>query len=113
MAVNHVILKEFYVDRQVPYFIDYLKRYTDCPFLVELVRDGKGYRAGQLLRANRLARYKDVENGDWKMLVSDAKSGRAAHAEGHGRLPLGQNEKGKWNLELGGRRWTTAPSIQC
>jgi nitrate reductase alpha subunit len=42
MAVNHVILKEFYVDRQVPYFIDYLKRYTDCPFLVELVRDGMG-----------------------------------------------------------------------
>ena len=60
MAVNHVILKEFYVDRQVPYFLDYLKRYTDCPFLVELVRDGKGYRAGQLLRANRVARYKDV-----------------------------------------------------
>ncbi len=25
MAVNHVLLKEFYVDRQVPYFIEYLK----------------------------------------------------------------------------------------
>ncbi len=36
MAVNHVILKEFYVDRQVPYFLDYLKRYTDCSFLVTL-----------------------------------------------------------------------------
>ena len=25
MAVNHVLLKEFYVDRQVPYFVDYLE----------------------------------------------------------------------------------------
>ena len=36
MAVNHVLLKEFYVDRQVPYFVDYLKKYTDMPFLVEI-----------------------------------------------------------------------------
>ena len=34
MAADHVILKEFFVDRQVPYFIQYLKRYTDLPFLV-------------------------------------------------------------------------------
>ncbi|MBL1981071.1 hypothetical protein ELI71_32155, partial [Klebsiella pneumoniae] len=36
MAVNHVLLKECYVLRQVPYFSDYLKRYTDNPFLVEV-----------------------------------------------------------------------------
>ena len=93
MAVNHVILKEFYVDRQVPYFLDYLKRYTDCPFLVELVRDGKGYRAGQLLRANRLARYKDVENGDWKMLVLDAKSGEPRMPKGQVGFRWGQRER--------------------
>ena len=89
MAVNHVILKEFYVDRQVPYFLDYLKRYTDLPFLVELDRDGKGYRAGQLLRAKRLARYKDVENGDWKMLVLDAKSAEPRMPKGQVGLSLG------------------------
>ena len=98
MAVNHVILKEFYVDRQVPYFLDYLKRYTDCPFLVELVRDGKGYRAGQLLRANRVARYKDVENGDWKMLVLDAKSAEPRMPKGAVGFRWPQKEKGKWNL---------------
>jgi nitrate reductase alpha subunit len=38
MAVNHVILKEFYVERQVPYFTQYLQQYTDMPFLVELGR---------------------------------------------------------------------------
>ena len=28
--------KEFFVDRQMPYFTDYVKRYTDLPFLVRL-----------------------------------------------------------------------------
>ncbi len=99
MAVDHVILKEFYADRQVPYFTNYLKRFSDCPFLIELVRDENGYRAAQLLRANRLTRYKDVDNGDWKMLVLDASSGEL-------RMPKGQvgfrwgPEKGKWNLTL-------------
>jgi len=99
MAVNHVILKEFYVDRQVPYFTNYLKQFSDCPFLVELVRDDNGYRTAQLLRANRLARYQHVDNGDWKMLIFDANSGAP-------RMPKGQvgfrwgPEKGKWNLTL-------------
>jgi nitrate reductase alpha subunit len=34
MAMGHVILREFHVDRQVPYFVDYAKRYTDMPMLV-------------------------------------------------------------------------------
>ena len=32
--MGHVILKEFFVDRQAPYFTDYVKQYTDLPFLV-------------------------------------------------------------------------------
>ena len=36
MALGHVILKEFHVERQVPYFQDYCRRYTDMPFLVRL-----------------------------------------------------------------------------
>ena len=99
MAVNHIVLKEFYVDRQVPYFIDYVKRYTDLPFLVELVPEGNAYRMWKLVRANRLARYADVSNGDWKMVVLDARTGEP-------RMPKGQvgfrwdKEKGKWNLKL-------------
>ena len=38
MAMGHVILNEFFVDRDVPYFVDYVKRYTDLPFLVGLER---------------------------------------------------------------------------
>ena len=41
MAMGHVILKEFFVERQVPRFVDYVQRYTDLPFLVTLEeRDG-------------------------------------------------------------------------
>ncbi len=36
MAMTHVIFKEFYIDRQVDYFTDYAKTYTDLPFVVVL-----------------------------------------------------------------------------
>ena len=36
MAMGHVILTEFFRDRQVDYFTDYVKTYTDAPFLVTL-----------------------------------------------------------------------------
>ena len=38
MAMSHVILKEFYVDRQSEYFADYAKAFTDLPFAVVLER---------------------------------------------------------------------------
>jgi nitrate reductase alpha subunit len=96
-AVNHVILKEFYAERQVPYFTDYLKRYSDAPFLVELEKAENGYSAGRFLRANRLERYCAVEKGEWKLLVFD----QTAETP---RMPQGaigfrwQEKKGQWNL---------------
>ncbi len=36
MAMGHVILKEFFVDRTTPYFDEYTKKYTDLPHLVVL-----------------------------------------------------------------------------
>jgi len=99
MAVNHVILKEFYVDRQVPYFADYLKRFSDAPFLVELHPVDGGYAAGQFLRANRLAGYADVENGDWKLLVHDQGSDQPKMPKGAVGFRWGQI-KGNWNLQM-------------
>jgi nitrate reductase alpha subunit len=99
MAVNHVLLKEFHHERQVPYFIDYTKRYTDAPYLVELKQEGNVFEAGQLLRAKRLKQYANVENGDWKFLMWDVKSKTP-------KMPMGSvgfrwgTEKGKWNLQL-------------
>ena len=72
MAVNHVILRNT-TSTLVPYFVDYVKRYTDLPFLVELERDGNGYKMGGCF-AQGIARYKDMENNDWK-LVLDATTG--------------------------------------
>jgi nitrate reductase alpha subunit len=40
MAMGHVILREFFVDRSTPRFLDYVKRYTDLPFLVTLEPHG-------------------------------------------------------------------------
>ena len=100
MAVNHVILKESHHEKKVPYFLDYNRQYSDSPFLVELEARGESYKAGRLLRANRLERYKDVENGDWKFLMWDEGDGRP-------RMPMGavgdrwaKKEKGQWNLLL-------------
>jgi nitrate reductase alpha subunit len=85
MAVNHVLLREFHHEQQVPYFLDYLRQYTDAPFLVELEPLERGHRPGRLLRANRLEPYKDVENGDWKFLMWDRGDNRPKMR----RLPLG------------------------
>ena len=99
MAVNHVILKEFHADRTVPYFNDYVRRFTDSSFLVELTPEGDSLKAGQFLRADRVERYAGVENGDWKMLVHDRNSGSL-------RMPKGtvgfrwQEEMGQWNIKM-------------
>ncbi len=99
MAVNHVLLKEFHHERRVPYFLDYCKRYTDAPFLVELCQDGAAYRPGQLLRAGRLAKYRDAEHGEWKFLMWDATTEQPLMPMGSSGFRWGA-EKGKWNLEL-------------
>ena len=48
MAVDHVILQEFHAARQVPYFVNYLKRFSDSPFLVALGQVGKRLHGGPL-----------------------------------------------------------------
>ena len=50
LAMGHVILKEFYVDREVPYFQDYVRRFTDLPLLVTLREREGAYVADRFLR---------------------------------------------------------------
>ncbi|MBI3664402.1 MAG: nitrate reductase subunit alpha [Acidobacteria bacterium] len=99
MAVNHVLLKEFHHEKQTPYFIDYTKKYTDAPYLVELQKVEGGYRPGQMLRANRLKPYGSVENGEWKFLMWDETLQQPKMPMGSSGFRWGQ-EKGKWNLLL-------------
>jgi nitrate reductase alpha subunit len=99
MAANHVLLKEFHHDKPEPYFIEYSKKYTDAPYLVELKEEGGAWRAGQMLRANRLAGYTGIDNGDWKFLMWDEADQRPKVPMGSSGFRWGQ-EQGKWNLLL-------------
>ena len=98
MAVTHVILKEFHHEKQTPYFIDYVKKYTDSPYLVEVVKDGDTYKPGRLVRSNQISKYKDVENGDWKFLNIDEESGELVMPKGS--MGHRWDEKGgNWNMK--------------
>ena len=88
------------------------KRYTDLPFLVELEPDGNTYKTGRLLRAKRVARYQDVENGDWKMLVIDEKSGEPRAFKGQVGDRWGSDARQVESVRPR-TRWTTARSIRC
>ena len=98
MAMGHVILKEFYVDREVPYFRDYARRFTDLPLLVTLrERDGV-YAADRMLRASDLDGAE--EHAEWKPVVLDQRTGEPAIPNGSVGHRYG--EPGRWNLRLDG-----------
>jgi nitrate reductase alpha subunit len=96
LAVNHVLLTELYRDREVDYFQSYARQYTDLPFLIE-IKDGK---SGKYLRADRLTRYQDTENGEWKLLMFDGEAGEPRMPNGAVGDRWATEEKGRWNLEL-------------
>ncbi|MFW6175636.1 MAG: nitrate reductase subunit alpha, partial [Acidobacteriota bacterium] len=103
MAVNHVLLKELHHEKKVPYFLDYAKKYSDAPYLVELasLADGESsFRPGQLLRANRLEPYAGAEHGDWKFLMWDEEDARPKMPKGSAGFRWAEKDKGKWNLKL-------------
>ena len=93
MAVSHVILTEFHYKNPTPYFIDYVKQYTDSPMLVRLDKSSGQYRPGRLLRANELAEHKDISNGDWKFVNVDARQRPVRDSERCDGTPLGQDAR--------------------
>ncbi len=98
MAMGHVILREYHLDRQAEYFEDYCKRYTDMPLLVRLVeKDGK-LVPDTLLRASEFARgLGEKNNPDWKTVGIEAGSGDVVVPTGS--IGFRWGEQGKWNLE--------------
>ncbi|MGP2799775.1 nitrate reductase subunit alpha [Serratia ureilytica] len=99
LAMGHVMLKEFHLDREVGYFRDYVRRYTDMPMLVLLEpREGGHYAAGRLLRAADLVDGLGQENNpEWKTVAIDGRSGDLVAPQGS--IGFRWGEKGKWNLE--------------
>ncbi len=105
MAMGHVILREFLVDRQVPFFADYVKRYTDLPFLVTLEPrpDGDGYVPGKFLRAADLPEPAGaVEGADWKTVLLDSATGAPVVPNGSMGFRYTDSGEGRWNLDLEG-----------
>ncbi|MHB9146762.1 MAG: nitrate reductase subunit alpha, partial [Symbiobacteriia bacterium] len=96
MAMTHVILKEFYADRQEPYFRDYARQYTDLPCLVLLRRDGDRFVSDRFLNAADLGR--ETGKAEWKTAVFDQISGGPAVPQGS--IGCRWEQEGKWNLEL-------------
>src|SRR6266511_2842369 len=98
MAMGHVILREFHIDRQPAYFKDYVRQYTDMPMLVRLVKQGDRLVPDRLLRASDFANdLGEANNPEWKTVAFDETSGSVV-------VPCGSvgyrwGEKGKWNLE--------------
>src|SRR5262249_10184717 len=98
MAMGHVILREFHVDRQAKYFEDYVRQYTDMPMLVQLVQQDGKLVPGRLLRASDFTgNLGEGNNPEWKTVAFDETSN--AVVVPHGSVGFRWGEKGKWNLE--------------
>jgi nitrate reductase alpha subunit len=100
MAMGHVILTEFYRDRQVPRFLEYARNYTDLPFLVTLEERSGSYVPGHFLTAASLGR--DDEAAEWKTVVLDKGSGELVVPNGSVGFRWAESGKGRWNLRLDG-----------
>jgi nitrate reductase alpha subunit len=118
MAMGHVVLREFFVDRQVDYFTDYVKRYTDLPFLVILDSiSGAGgdagdsadpaYRPGKFLTGADLDDQQDGEvaageHAAFTTVLLDAATGEPVVPNGCLGFRYGEAGAGRWNLDLSG-----------
>ncbi|MEU1019858.1 nitrate reductase subunit alpha [Streptomyces sp. NPDC005898] len=109
MAMGHVILRECFVERQVPYFTDYVKRFTDLPFLVALDEHGTdehgtdAHTPGAFVTARDLDLAPDAEAGSrrWMPVLFDAATGRPHVPNGTLGDRWAKESEGRWNLDLG------------
>ena len=110
MAMGHVILRDFHVAKGTPYFLDYMTRYTDAPYLVSLreqrLPDGSlTHVADKFLTAADLPEHAGEENAAFRTVVLDA-DGRPKVPNGSLGHRFGEDGMGRWNLELGDLRPT-------
>ena len=101
MAIGHVILREFFLDRQVPYFQDYCRRYTDMPMLVRLRQDGACWVPDRYLRQSDLPGAPASDRAAWKTVAAAEETGDLAVPQGSigYRWPADGEPPGRWNLE--------------
>ncbi|MFC4336843.1 nitrate reductase subunit alpha [Salininema proteolyticum] len=101
MAMGHVVLKEYFVDRTVPYFDEYTRTFTDAPYLVALEEQEDGsWHADKFLTAADLG--EEVENAEWKLVVWNRLSNTPAVPEGSIGHRWSESDRGGWNLRMEG-----------
>ena len=101
MAMGHVILSEFYRDRQVSYFDNYAKTYTDMPFLLTLREKNGSYVPDHFLYASDIG--DTSEGAQWKTVMLDQETGSTFVPNGSLGFRWGEEGKGRWNLDLQGK----------
>lgn len=106
MAMGHVILKEFLVDRRTPFFVDYVQKYTDLPFLIRLEEHAEqgGLVPGKFLTAADLAGEgaSTADEDAWKTVLMDGATGQPVVPNGSMGFRYAESGKGRWNLDLEG-----------
>lgn len=106
MSMGHVILQEFFVDQTTEYFDNYVKHYTDLPFLVELTEAEQGpHSPGKFIVATDLAEgaseESSTEHAVFKPALWDAAVDAPAVPGGTLGHRFSDDGEGRWNLDLG------------
>ncbi|WP_313815402.1 nitrate reductase subunit alpha [Citricoccus sp.] len=113
MSLGHVVLRENFVDRRVPFFEDYVLQYTDLPFLVSLDERVDGTVVpGKFLTAADLAALDpgpdDAGTGtsdpEFKTVLLDRDAGTPVVPQGSIGFRYNAQDEGRWNLDLQGVR---------
>ncbi|MGK9270685.1 nitrate reductase subunit alpha [Williamsia muralis] len=104
MAMGHVILTEFFARDSVPFFNDYIKTYSDLPFLIHLDEHDGAYVPGKFVTADELATLPDgaaPKDDVWKTVVLDKNTGEPVVPNGSLGFRFSKSGEGRWNLDLG------------
>ncbi|MVO90848.1 nitrate reductase subunit alpha [Streptomyces sp. p1417] len=104
MAMGHVILRECFVERQVPYFQDYVRRFTDLPFLIALdERDDGTHAPGAFVTAEDLDLAPDAaaHTRRWMPVLHDEVTDAVVVPGGTMGDRWTKEGEGRWNLDLG------------
>lgn len=106
MAMGHVILRDFHVKKKTPHFMEYMKKFTDSAFLIQLKEKDGAYVPDKFLTAA------DIQNAGTHIEAGDQPAFKTVMIEPDGQpfVPNGslgdrfsESGMGKWNLDLEGR----------
>ena len=101
LAMGHVILTEHYVHKRTPRFEDYMRRFTDSPFLVSLEPHQGGLVPGKFVTASDLGGTDAAApRAEFKPVLLDA-DGTPVVPNGSLGHRFTPEDEGAWNLDLG------------